>query len=55
MPLFSRLFHTLTAAFLLVAWPLAAMAAGSFDDASITDIRVLGNTTIAGDDIISWL
>ncbi|NTV53197.1 MAG: outer membrane protein assembly factor BamA [Candidatus Firestonebacteria bacterium] len=31
------------------------MAAGSFDDASITDIRVLGNTTIAGDDIISWL
>jgi outer membrane protein insertion porin family len=53
--LFSRLFHTLAAAILILAWPLAVFSANSLDDATISDIRILGNTTIAGDDIISWL
>jgi outer membrane protein insertion porin family len=53
--LFSRLFQTLAAVIVLLAWPLAVFSAVSLDNATVSDIRVLGNTTIAGDDIISWL
>ncbi len=55
MPLFSRLFHIFVVALfwsLLLATPgLAA----SLEEAVVSDIRVQGNTSIAGDDIVSWL
>jgi outer membrane protein insertion porin family len=53
--LFSRLFHIFIAVLVLFLFTFSSQAAQISEDAVISEIKVQGNTTIADDDIISWL